>query len=153
MVFLFDNFEILSLNSKETPYGYMKIENSIFSFVYKPHESLNAEIANICIEDRFIFCNYKSYPVLADIRQVKSFTKEARDLLAKKGNNMVNAAAVLVTSPVQRIITNFYIQVSRPEKPTRMFTDEQKALEWLTKYIENSGDQSRNTTEAQPLLL
>lgn len=140
--------DIFSMKSKETPYGFMKIENSIFTFVYKEQELLNAEIADICVEDRFKFCDYKSYPVLADIRNVKGFTKEARDLLAKKGNDLVDAAAVLVNSPVERMIVNFYINVSKPAKPTRMFTDEKRALIWLKRFVEKNdqdgGSPSKN---------
>ncbi|MEM6522359.1 MAG: hypothetical protein AAGF85_10895 [Bacteroidota bacterium] len=153
VVFLKDDFDIFSVKSNETPYAYMKIENSIFIFVYKPQELLNAEIANICIEDRFKYCEYEPYPVLADIRQVKSFTKEARDLLATKGTDLLSAAAILVKSPVQRMITNFYIEVNKPKKPTRMFTDEKKALKWLSKYVIDSGDESGKRVEALSLII
>jgi hypothetical protein len=39
--------------------------------------------------------------------------------------------AMLVSSPLQKIIGNIFIRVSRPPYPTKLFTDEAAAAEWL----------------------
>jgi hypothetical protein len=39
--------------------------------------------------------------------------------------------AVLVGNPMSRIIGNFFLRVTRPAYPTRLFTDEASARRWL----------------------
>jgi hypothetical protein len=41
------------------------------------------------------------------------------------------AQAVLVNSLATRIAGNFYIRFNKPQKPTRIFTNEEDALSWL----------------------
>nr|WP_187262283.1 hypothetical protein [Pontibacter beigongshangensis] len=69
-----------------------------------------------------------------DITKVKKSTKEARDFMANEGNEQVTASAILVTSPVLRMMANFYISVNKPKNPSRMFTDKREALEWLAQF-------------------
>ncbi len=78
----------------------------------------------------------KSYPMLADIKSVRDTTKEARDFLAsKEGCEGLTAIAIMINSPVSKMIANFFIKASRPVIPTTMFTDERAAKKWLTQYI------------------
>ncbi len=42
---------------------------------------------------------------------------------------------MLIKSPVSKIVGNFYIQFSKPTIPTRLFTEEKKAIAWLTQFI------------------
>jgi hypothetical protein len=39
--------------------------------------------------------------------------------------------AVLVGDPLSRMLGNFFLRVSRPAYPTRIFTDEAAARRWL----------------------
>ncbi|MEM6816510.1 MAG: hypothetical protein AAF600_19315, partial [Bacteroidota bacterium] len=108
----------------ETEYGFIKIENSILIFIYKANEQFDEEMADRAIEDRFKLTNKTTYPVLVDIRGVKNFTRGAKELMASKGNKFISAVAIIVKSPVERMIANSYISLNQPPKPTRMFTDE-----------------------------
>jgi hypothetical protein len=75
-------------------------------------------------------------PLLADIRGVTSITKKARHFLAGDGQvKMITASALLVKSPVSRIIGNFFIGLNRPKIPVRLFDSEEEAVEWLKGYI------------------
>ncbi len=42
--------------------------------------------------------------------------------------------AMLVSSPVQRMIGNLFVLISRPPYPTRLFKDEESGLDWLRAY-------------------
>jgi len=65
---------------------------------------------------------------LTDIRRLRRASKEARAMAApSKARRM----ALLVESPVTRMLGNAYQLVSRPQCPVRMFTDEDSAVEWL----------------------
>lgn len=75
-------------------------------------------------------------PILVDIREIATITKEARDHFAMKGRESgVTAIALHIKSPVSRVIGNFYLGISKPKVPTRLFTNEKTAIVWLTKYI------------------
>ena len=72
-------------------------------------------------------------PVLADIRHVKAIEREAREVYRNrdKYNMQVSALAILVGSPLSRAIGNFFIGLSRMPMPTRLFTSESDAVQWL----------------------
>jgi hypothetical protein len=72
-------------------------------------------------------------PLLADIRKVKSLTREARKYLDDA--SWFSALALLAGSPATQMMVNFFIGMSRPKVPTHMFTDEEKALAWLRRHV------------------
>lgn len=78
----------------------------------------------------------EAYVVLADIRLMKSISNEARTYLASQQAEQLHAAvAILVESMATRLIANFFINFHKPGRPTRIFSDERKAVEWLKKYL------------------
>lgn len=72
------------------------------------------------------------YPILVDIRKIRSISKEARDHFAMRDRKPgVLAIAMLVSSPLSRIIGNFFLGLNQPVVPTRMFTDRDQAERWI----------------------
>ncbi len=72
------------------------------------------------------------YPILVDIRKIRSISKEARDHFAMRDRKPgVIAIAMLVSSPLSRIIGNFFLGLNQPAVPTRMFTDRDMAERWI----------------------
>ena len=118
----------------EIKYAKMWITNGILYCTYKKMDEVNLEIAKVGAKNRIEYSNNVSYPCLFDIRLLKSITKEARDYLADKGNELVAASALLVESALIRVIANFFITVNKPKNPTRIFTNENEAIRWLEKY-------------------
>ncbi len=41
------------------------------------------------------------------------------------------ATALLIDSPVSRVIANFFMGLNRPLSPTRVFTEQTQAIRWL----------------------
>ena len=72
-------------------------------------------------------------PILADIRLIKSMTREARKLFGESGD-AYSALALLASSPVTQMIANFFIGLNRTRTPTQMFSNEEKAIVWLRHY-------------------
>ncbi len=71
-------------------------------------------------------------PVLADMRGMISADRGTRELAA--GPDVTAATsrlAILVGNPVTRVIGNFFLRVSSPKYPTRIFSDETLARAWL----------------------
>ncbi len=74
----------------------------------------------------------ENIPILVDLRKIKSISKEARDHFSMRDRMPgVNAIAMLINSPVSKIIGNFFLGLNKPSVPTQLFTSKQKALLWL----------------------
>lgn len=75
----------------------------------------------------------KPFYVLLDTTSgFASSTPEANKLLASKefsGNRQ--AIAIIAGSLASQIVSNFFIRFNKPHTPTRVFTNEQKAIDWL----------------------
>lgn len=78
----------------------------------------------------------KRVPVLADIREMKKLSREARKYFGGPKVAIVQSAtALLIDSGVSAVIGNFSLQVDRQTLPTRLFTSEAKALAWLEAFV------------------
>ena len=111
------------------------IEKGIVYAVYKT-KTIDINIAKNMLHQRFNICNGKVYPLLADITQLNSINKEARDYLGDEGVKLLNANAILIKSSVNRIIGNFYLNITKPKIPTKLFTNKEEALIWLQQFKE-----------------
>ena len=70
--------------------------------------------------------------VLIDMPAVTEISKEARDYFANERTASVQrATALLIGSPVSRVIGNFFLGLNKPISPTRLFTDSEEAIRWL----------------------
>ena len=121
-------------NYFENDFAEFWVENDILFFIYKPGVKVYLNVAEQVVKDRVQLQNETAYPVFCDMRGVKDSDKPARDYLAKEGSTLVTAVAVLIDSPVTKIMLNFYLNINRPQTPTRMFTDQSLALEFLEVY-------------------
>ncbi len=74
-------------------------------------------------------------PVLVDSTGIHSQSREAR--LGFASNPCTAALALIVSSPVSRVIGNFYFGVHKTDHPTRMFApgQEDAALRWLRQFL------------------
>jgi len=67
-------------------------------------------------------------PVLVDWRAARSQSAEARALFAGPAATAVTVAVALVTSsPLSRVLGNFFLGFNRPETPARLFTSVEAA--------------------------
>ena len=100
--------------------------------VVLPGAHLTVEDAVIIGEARQQLCPDRRCPLLLDIRHVKSATKECRVYgSSRETPNQPTAMALLVSSPVSRVIGNFYMGLNKPFYPTKLFTSEESAVDWL----------------------
>ena len=75
-------------------------------------------------------------PLIIDITDIKSMSREAREVYAKEGaEGKVKAVGLVTRSAMSRIIGNFFLSFNRPTVPTRLFNDADSARNWLLKYI------------------
>lgn len=75
-------------------------------------------------------------PVLVVASGVRSVNREARNHFGgEAAANLMLAQALRVDSPVSRVIGNFFLGLNKTSFPTRLFTSEAEALEWLKGFI------------------
>ena len=74
---------------------------------------------------------------IVDARAHFTDTNESRKYFAEHTKkNQFAAVAIITSSLAQRLIVNFYINVDRPNVPTKMFGSEEEALKWLRKILD-----------------
>ena len=75
-------------------------------------------------------------PVLVDLRKAKGMSREARVFFSGPVTATVESAAgLVVTSPLTRMIANFFMGLNKPLFPTRMFNTEEDAMAWLRTFV------------------
>jgi hypothetical protein len=80
--------------------------------------------------------DYKQVPVLIRHEEFALPGEASRDYWAKKASCIYSKAdAFMINSTAMRLISNFYLRINRPERPTRMFTDEKEAIDWLKTFL------------------
>jgi hypothetical protein len=76
----------------------------------------------------------KRCPLLVDAHDAGPQDRAARSEFARRGD-LVSAVALLGATPLSRMMGNFFIAVSRPMAPTKLFNDESSALAWLKEFM------------------
>lgn len=70
--------------------------------------------------------------VLVDSRGVRWQTREAREhFVSEDAARATAAVALLVGSPISRVLGNFFLRFERHRFPTALFSDEDAAVRWL----------------------
>ena len=118
----------------ETRYMRVRKEGPVLHCVFTDCPHLDLEIAKHCVQQRLAISAGISYPCLIDMRDLKSVSTEAREYMAAQGATGVKAGALLIGSQVTKMIANIFLLINKPKVPTKMFTDEKAAREWLKKY-------------------
>ena len=113
----------------------LRIENGILFGQYMV-ETVDLKTAILATDERLRFTKGIEYPTLADYSKVKVTTKEARDYFTQQSaSSDLKAIAVLISSPVGSIIGNFFSKINKPPYPFKIFSDAEKAKEWLKNYV------------------
>lgn len=75
-------------------------------------------------------------PLLIIVDEYTLPSAEARKFIAQKDSNpYAKAEAYVIKDLSQKIVGNFFLKVDKPARPTKIFSNEQDALEWLKKFI------------------
>lgn len=111
-------------------------EDGICVTVTKPMAEIRLEDAvenTIIVTGLFIG---KKFPLLIDSRNIKSMSREARQHFSTNGRETkINCMAIMVKSPLSRVIGNFFMGLNKPQVPARLFDNETEAIEWLKQHF------------------
>jgi hypothetical protein len=113
-----------------------EIRNGILYVTYKPHVNIDLEASKEIVKTRLEYTNGVSYPILVIDAGVISMDKAARDYSSDKSGGLkgVLAGALLLNSVYSEFLGNFFLRITKPAIPTKIFTDKEKALEWLEQF-------------------
>ena len=82
------------------------------------------------------FYSQKKFPLLVDLRGIKSISPEAREHFTLKGrDSVVSAYAMVLSSSLSRMIGNFFMNFHKPAVPAKLFNREDDAVAWLKRFI------------------
>ena len=76
----------------------------------------------------------RKYPLLVIYSDFNSFTKEAKDFVAK--STETTADALVGDGFAFKMVGNIYLRMSKPIRPTKLFNDVESALKWLEQFNE-----------------
>lgn len=77
----------------------------------------------------------KRLPVLVLCKELATTNAEMMNYLAQEDSNPYSLADAFVLSSFnQKLMANFYMKIIRPKRPTKFFTSEAEAVEWLMNY-------------------
>ena len=108
------------------------IDNGIMFGKYKPDVLIDIKAAKKVVEDRIRLAKGVDYPTLGFLDDLSNVTKEARDFFSHDdGVKNMKKLALLTGSPISKMFGNFFLKISKPTIPTRLFTRQEDALVWL----------------------
>ena len=99
---------------------------------------ITLDLAKQVVQNRLKFADYKDVPIMIGENGLKSIEKEAREYLSSdEGIQGLKAGAIVTKSIFSRHIANFFIRISviQPKIPTRLFSTEEEALQWLKQFV------------------
>jgi len=105
-----------------------KMRPNVFELELADAEEVIRGVATVCEGVR--------RPVLVDIRELRSMSRECRKYFAGAETAKVESAvALLVVSPLTKAIGNFFMGINKTVVPTRLFTVEADAIVWLRGFL------------------
>jgi hypothetical protein len=111
-------------------------DDGICRTVTKQQAEIDLEAAKENTAAVFSFYRGRKFPLLVDARNIKSMTREARQHLSINGREtLITSFAILVKSPLSRVIGNFFMGINRPSVPARVFDNETLAIQWLKNFL------------------
>jgi hypothetical protein len=107
-------------------------ENNIFHFCY--HFSFDITLEDAMLE--IAFCTAagggERVAALVNITNVKSVNREARQYYSSEdADRAYKAVALIVNSPVSKMLGNFFMGLNKPPMPLKLFNLEEDGIAWL----------------------
>lgn len=115
---------------------FWKDNEDIINVIYKPLSIHTRKDAISSIADT-VKTNGGNFPefLLIDLTDIRSMTRDAREEYKKvSGKDEVRAIALLTASLSGRLLGNFFLSFNRAHAPIKLFSDYDKAHQWLLSY-------------------
>jgi hypothetical protein len=119
----------------DTQYVYYELFDDLLIGTYKKNRRLSLEMAKEIVKVRQEFTGSRPVVGLIYNQGVLSMDKQARDYLSsEEGVRGFKAAAIIQDSPFTSFLANFFVSVTKPKIPVKMFSKKESALKWLQQF-------------------
>ncbi len=110
--------------------------DGIMQFDLKPCNSFTINDLKEVNNAAAILGGGKAFPRLTHIKHFFNIDKDLRAYAASEESNITTLAAAFVVNLLPlKLVGNFYIAFNKPVRPTKLFSTEEKAVEWLKTFI------------------
>lgn len=112
--------------------GEISLENNIYRLLIREDADIELQDAIDLIRIGTEMTRGMRVVAVVDAKRNFTISGEARKYFAENTVRQQFAATAIITgSLAQRLIINFFINMNRPEVPTRLFRNETDAMAWL----------------------
>lgn len=112
-------------------------DDGIVRIIHVPGADVSLEDAQETMAAYLKIAGGKKRPLFIDTKTMNSISRGARKFYAGDyAATVASAVALIVLTPVSRVLGNFYLGLSHPVIPSRLFDGEDEALDWLKGYLE-----------------
>ena len=108
--------------------------DGIVQLVWGPGVAMGLEDAVAAIDAMTKLTGGQRSPLLVDRHDAGPQDRPARVEFVRRGD-LVSAVALIVATPLSRMMGKFFLNVSKPMAPTKLFDDEASALAWLREFV------------------
>ncbi len=109
--------------------------DGIVQIQWAPQVEIGLEDATAAIEAMTELTGARQSRLLVEMHDPGPQTRAARLELARR-DDTVSAVAVIVDTPLSRMLGNFFLSVSKPLYGTRLFDNEASAVAWLYELVD-----------------
>ena len=108
--------------------------DGIVQLVWAPRTTVLLENVTAALEAMAGLTGERRSPLLVDARDTGPLDRPTRAELTRR-SDLQAAVALIVGTPLTRVMANFFLSVNKPVFPTRMFDDEASAVAWLLEFV------------------
>ena len=99
------------------------------------------DVVDRSIKKKIEMLRGRSFPVVSDMRNVKTSTRESRQRMSEPDAAIgVKAVAVIINSRIQKVMFNFFSAINKRPAPAKVFSNKEEAVNWAQKFV----DQPKN---------
>lgn len=108
--------------------------DGVVEITWAPHVPSDLTDARLVIDAMSELTGGGPAPLLVHTEDAGPQSRDARMEFVRR-QEIVSAVALIVGNPLSRMMATFFINVSRPDVPIRLFDDQAVALAWLKEYL------------------
>ena len=113
------------------------VEPGIVRIIYKADAQVTIAEAHENVEAVAKVVGGVHSPIFTDIRPISTIDRDSRQyFVGDEAAEVTSATALLVDSPISRVIGNFFIGLNRSRWPVHMFSEESEAMVWLEGFLD-----------------
>jgi hypothetical protein len=131
----FNSDQIITTGVVVPYYLYLRADGIMYIRI-SPEKEESVDLVKEMVKKMGEMVDYKQVPMLARHEEFALPGKENRDYWAtKEACPYSKADAFMINSIAMQFISNFYLRINKPARPTRMFVNEDEAIDWLKTFL------------------